>query len=298
MAENQYRCGYVALIGRPNVGKSMLLNRLIGQKISITAHRPQTTRHRIIGVHSRDDAQVIYVDTPGIHEGHHRVLNRWMNRTANTAIGEMDGVIFLTDAMHWTALDEQIAQRVKQEVKNPLIAINKIDKITDKSVLLPFIAELGQTLGDVDCIPISARRGINVERLENAVIERLPIGPSIFPVDQVTDRSLRFVAAEIVREKLIRQVGQEVPYQLTVDIESFEESPYFASIGAVIWVERDGHKAIVIGKQGRVLKKIGRVARIDLEAQLNKKIYLNLWVKVRSGWADNEALLRRFGYEP
>ena len=298
MADNQYRCGYVALIGRPNVGKSMLLNRLIGQKISITAHRPQTTRHRIIGVHSRDDAQVIYVDTPGIHEGRHRVLNRWMNRAANTAIGEMDGVIFLTDAMHWTALDEQIAQRVKQEVKNPLIAINKIDKITDKSVLLPFIAALGQILGDVECIPISARRGINVERLENAVIERLPIGPSIFPVDQVTDRSLRFIAAEIVREKLIRQVGQEVPYQLTVDIESFEESSHFASIGAVIWVERDGHKAIVIGKQGRVLKKIGRVARIDLEAQLNKKIYLNLWVKVRSGWADNEALLRRFGYEP
>ena len=252
-------------LGRPNVGKSMLLNRLVGQKISITAHRPQTTRHRILGVHSRNGAQVIYVDTPGIHEGRHRVLNRWMNRAANTAIGEMDGVIFLIEALHWTALDQQIAQRVKQEAKNPLIAINKVDKIADKSVLLPFIAELGQMLGEVECIPISARRGINVERLENAMIERLPIRPPMFPTDQVTDRSLRFVAAEIVREKLMRRVGQEVPYQLTVEIESLEEHPHFVSIGAVIWVERDGHKAIVIGKQGRVLKEIGRAARIDLE---------------------------------
>lgn len=294
----QYRCGHVALIGRPNVGKSTLLNRLVGQKVSITAHRPQTTRHRILGIHTRPDAQIVYVDTPGIHVGQRHAINRWMNRAANAAMEDVDLVVFLIDALQWTPLDEQIAARVDAEAKACILAINKIDKVLDKESLLPFIQELEQKIHGVEFIPISARRGINLDRLEDIVVSRLPFAPPAYPEDQVTDRSMRFVAAEVVREKLTRRLGQEIPYQLTVEIESFEEHRNSAAIGAVIWVERDGHKAIVIGKQGRILKEIGSAARVDLEVQLGKKVHLSLWVKVRSGWADNEALLRRFGYEP
>ncbi|MCH9670740.1 MAG: GTPase Era [Gammaproteobacteria bacterium] len=298
MTDSEHRCGYVALVGRPNVGKSTLLNRLVGQKVSITAHRPQTTRHRILGIHSRAEAQIIYVDTPGIHEGQQHAINRLMNRAANSAMDDVDVVVFLVDGLNWTPLDEQIAERATSEAKCCLLAINKVDKLPDKSVLLPHLEELQTKLNCEDFIPISARRGSNVNALEEAVIKHLPKAAPIFPDDQITDRSMRFVASEIVREKLTRRLGQEVPYQLTVEIESFEERRKSAVVGAVIWVERDSHKSIVIGKQGRILKEIGSAARIDLEVQLGKKVHLSLWVKVRSGWSDNETLLRRFGYEP
>lgn len=294
---DDYRCGYVALVGRPNVGKSTLLNRLVGQKVSITAHRPQTTRHRILGIHTREDAQVIYVDTPGIHEGQRQAINRWMNRAAANAMEDVDVVVFLIDGTTWTALDQTIAERIAALGKASLLAINKVDKITNKEALLPFIEELASDHRFEGYVPISARRGTNVSDLEGQIVERLPVAPPVFPEDQITDRSMRFVAAEIVREKLTRRLGQEVPYRLTVEIETFEEQRRSAHVGAIVWVERESHKAIVIGKQGRILKEIGTASRVDIEAQLGKRVHLDLWVKVRSGWADNENLLRRFGYE-
>lgn len=292
---NQYRCGYASIVGRPNVGKSTLLNRILGQKISITSHRPQTTRHRIVGIHTTDQYQAIYVDTPGLHQAQGKAMNRYLNRAASSAMSDVDVIIFVVDGLKWTDEDEWIVQRLGEQKTPVILVINKIDEL-EKEALLPHIQKLATKMQFHSVIPLSARVGSNVEALDREVSQLLPLNSPVFPEDQVTDRSMRFLAAEIIREKLMRRLGQELPYALTVEIESYKEQDALVHIHAVIWVERDGQKAIVIGKKGQVLKQIGQQAREDLEKQLEQKVFLQLWVKVKEGWSSDERALRSLGY--
>jgi GTP-binding protein Era len=291
------RCGYVAIIGRPNVGKSTLLNYILGQKISITSRKPQTTRHRILGIKTEGDSQMIYVDTPGMHQEAKKALNRYMNRTATSAIHDVDVIIFMVEALKWQSDDEWILKKL-QSVTTPIIlVINKVDRVDDKVRLLPFIEELTSKLPNATIVPMSALRRDNIEALENTVGSLLPQNPHFFPDDQVTDASQRFMAAEIIREKLMKSLGQELPYALTVEIEHFQEKGKVTHIAAIIWVEKLSQKVIVIGKDGAVLKKVGKAARIEIEALLEVKVFLQLWVKVKASWSDNERALRSLGYQ-
>ena len=291
-----YCCGYIALVGRPNVGKSTLLNRILGQKISITSRRPQTTRHRVLGIKSQANAQLIYVDTPGIHEFSGRAMNRHMNRTASSVLLDVDVVVFLVDGLHWTSDDELVLKKLGQVSCPVILAVNKIDLLGNREELLPRLQALSEKYAFEQIIPISASKGDNVEQLE-AVIERLlPQAPPLFPEDQVTDRSVRFLAAELVREKLFRKLGKELPYGLTVEIEQFKSDAKITHIHALIWVERKSQKFIVIGRQGRLLKETGIEARRDIETLIDGKVNLKLWVKVKEGWADDERALRSLGY--
>ena len=290
------RCGYVALIGRPNVGKSTLLNHLLGQKISITSRKPQTTRHRILGIKTVHDIQTIYVDTPGIHADNGKALNRVMNRTAGSAIHDVDVLVFLIEKLRWTVEDELVLSHLAGLSAPVILAINKVDQLTDKKTLLPFIEQVSGQYAFTDIVPISALRGSNLDALERLIDDRLPAAVHLFPDDQVTDRSLRFVAAELVREKIMRQLGQELPYSVAVEIESFSEKGAIYHIDALILVERPGQKAIVIGKGGERLKKLGIEARQDMERLFGARVMLKLWVKVRSGWSDDERALRSLGY--
>ena len=290
------RCGYIALVGRPNVGKSTLLNRILGQKISITAHRPQTTRHRILGVKTVGNAQAVYVDTPGIHQHAPKAMNRYMNRAATSTIDEVDLVVFLVEGLRWTEEDEMVLQRLAGVGKPVFLAVNKVDALTDKAKLLPYLEELARKLDFAEVFPLSARKGTNVEDLERALMARLPEGCPLFPPDQITDRTERFLAAELVREKLTRKLGQEVPYALTVEIEQFKEQNGRLEIAALILVDRPGQKAIVIGKGGLTLKEVGSEARKDMERLFDSKVHLQLWVKIREGWADDERALQSLGY--
>ena len=293
---NSKRSGYVAIVGRPNVGKSTLLNHLLKYKISITSRRPQTTRHAILGIHTVQNAQVIYVDTPGLHADAKRAMNRYMNRTAAAVLEDVDAVIFVVEATRWTEEDECVLERLKR-VKAPVfLAVNKVDQVKDKNQLLPVLGLMSKKRDYQDIVPLSALNGDQVSTLENAVISVLPQGEFLYPDDQLTDRSERFLAAEIIREKLTRLLGKEIPYALTVEIEQFEVEDDLTTISSVIWVERDGQKAIVIGKGGHMLKKVGELARLDIEALLGHKVFLRLWVKVREGWSDDERALRSLGY--
>ena len=293
---NDFRCGYIALVGRPNVGKSTLLNRILGQKISITSRRPQTTRHRVLGIKSQPAAQLIYVDTPGIHDFSGRAMNRHMNRTASSVLQDVDVVVFLVDGLHWTADDDLVLKKLGQ-LKSPVIlAVNKIDLLGNREELLPRLQALSEKHRFLHIIPISAGKGDNVEELEAAIERLLPQAPPLFPEDQVTDRSVRFLAAELVREKLFRKLGKELPYGLTVEIEQFKSDTNITHIHALIWVERKSQKYIVIGKQGRMLKEVGIEARRDIEALIDGKVNLKLWVKVKEGWADDERALHSLGY--
>lgn len=290
------RCGYVALVGRPNVGKSTLLNRLLGQKISITAGRPQTTRHRILGIKTVHDTQCVYVDTPGIHLGRESAINRYMNRAASTVLADVDVVVFVVEALAWTNEDEHVLERLRQVHVPVLLAVNKADKVKDKERLLPFIEQMRGRFEFEDIVPLSAATGENVQALEQIVERGLPEGPHLFPADQVTDRTERFLAAELVREKITRTMRQELPYGVTVSVERFAEKDEVLHISAIVWVERKGQKAIVIGKAGEMLKKIGRKARIDMERMFGQRVFLQLWVKVKEGWSDDERSLRELGY--
>lgn len=291
-----FRCGFVALVGRPNVGKSTLLNRILGQKISITSRRPQTTRHRILGIKSSDCSQAIYVDTPGLHRRVGRAINRYMNRTASDVLHDVDAVIFLVEGNRWTDEDDLVLQRLQGVQVPVIVAVNKIDRLRDKTVLLPWLQSLGNKFPFKEVFPISAQRGENVAALEKAVIQLLPHAPPMFPADQVTDRTERFMAAELVREKLFRHLGQELPYGLTVEIERFREDDGLLRINALIWVERDTQRAMVIGKGGALLKQVGQDARRDMEKIFGRKVFLETWVKVKEGWADDERALRSLGY--
>ena len=290
------RAGYAALLGRPNVGKSTLLNRLIGQKISITAPKPQTTRHVILGIQTLPEAQIVYVDTPGLHRQAKRAINRYLNRAAASVLGYVDVVVFLIEALRWTEEDGDVLERLADFSGPVVLAVNKVDRVADKARLLPFIGELTAKRTFAEVVPLSALRGENVATLQEVVIRRLPFGEALFPEDQLTTASERFIAAELIREKLTRLLREEVPYSLTVEIEHFIEDQRLTRIGAVIWVEREAQKGIVIGAGGAVLREAGRQAREALERLLDRKVFLETWVKVREGWSDDERALQSLGY--
>lgn len=290
------RCGYVAIVGRPNVGKSTLLNRLLAFKLSITSRRPQTTRHAIVGIHTIDNTQIVYVDTPGLHTTAKRAMNRYLNRTAAAVLQDVDAIVFVVEAGRWTEEDQSVLMRLNDIDTPVLVAVNKIDRFKDKTQLLPWLDALSEKSAFKEIVPLSAVTGEQVAVLENLVVECLPVGEFFYPEDQLTDRSERFLVAETVREKLTRYLTKELPYALTVEIEQYEEAQGIVRINAVIWVEREGQKAIVIGKSGKTLKKIGEQSRTDIEAHLGCKVFLNLWVKVREGWSDDDRALRSLGY--
>ena len=290
-------CGFIAIVGRPNVGKSTLLNKILGQKISITSRKAQTTRHRIVGIKTEGVYQEIYVDTPGLHIEEKRAINRLMNRAASSAITDVDLVIFVVDGTHWNDDDEMVLNKLRKTKVPVVLAINKIDNIKNKDDLLPFITEISQKFNFADIVPMSAEKGNNLDVIEKIVRKSLRPGVHHFPEDYVTDRSQRFMASEIIREKLMRFMGEELPYSVTVEIEQFkvnERDTY--EINGLILVERDGQKKIVIGRKGEKLKKIGTEARLDMERLFDNKVHLELWVKVKSGWADDERALRSLGY--
>lgn len=289
------RCGFVAIVGRPNVGKSTLLNHILGQKLSITSRKPQTTRHQVLGIKTRGDVQAIYVDTPGMHEEEPRALNRYMNRAASSALVDVDVVVFVVDQTHWTTADDMVLQKL-ENVKAPVIlAVNKVDKVEQRDTLLPHLEELARKRDFAEIIPLSALRGQNLAPLEEAVDRMLPVSIHFYPDDQITDRSQRFLASEIVREKITRQLGAELPYSVAVEIEEFKQEGKVLHISALILVEREGQKKIIIGDKGERIRRIGQEARIDMEKLFDSKIMLRLWVKVKKGWADSDRALKSLG---
>jgi len=296
-SESNSRCGYVALVGRPNVGKSTLLNHMLGQKVSITSRKPQTTRNKVQGIKTEGQNQIVFVDTPGLHRGEAKAINRYMNQAATSAIRDVDLVVFLVDRLAWTEGDEWVAQRLEQITCPLIIAINKVDKIEQKETLLPHLQTLGERFPEAEIIPLSALRSQNLDRLEEQIIKRLPSGVHLFPEDQVTDRSMRFMASEMVREKITRQLGDELPYQMAVEIEDFKDDGKTLHIAALILVEREGQKRILIGEGGERIKNIGQQARLDMERSFEQKVMLKLWVKVKSGWSDDVRALRSLGYD-
>lgn len=290
------RCGYVAIVGRPNVGKSTLLNHILGQKLAITSRKPQTTRHNMLGIKTEGNVQALYVDTPGLHKHNDKALNRYMNRSASSALKDVDVVVFVVDRTRWTDEDQLVLEKV-QHVKCPiLLAVNKADRLEDKSELLPHLNWLAEQLPQAEIVPISALQGQNLDTLEKLVGERLPESEHFYPEDQITDRSSRFLAAELIREKIMRQLGAELPYQITVEIEEFKQEGRILHIHGLILVERDGQKKIIIGDKGERIKRIGADARKDMETMFDSKVMLNLWVKVKGGWSDDERALRSLGY--
>jgi GTP-binding protein Era len=294
----EHRCGLVALIGRPNVGKSTLQNALVGFRVSIVSPKPQTTRHRILGIATRPGAQMLFVDTPGMHADAKRAINRQLNRAARGAIEEVDVLVHVVEAGRWTDEDERVWQALKAAGKPVLLAANKIDTLKNRDALLPFIAAATQGRDYAAVLLVSARRADGLKELEREIVARLPLAPPVYGEDEITDRSERFLAAELVREQLMRQLGQELPYSCTVEIEQFgEREDGVAEIGAVIWVERAGQKAIVIGAGGARLKEVGTSARLAMERLFERRVFLKLWVRVRENWSDDEAALKRFGYE-
>ncbi|QGM80560.1 GTPase Era [Otariodibacter oris] len=297
MTEQKTYCGFIAIVGRPNVGKSTLLNKILGQKISITSRKAQTTRHRILGIKTEGAYQEIYVDTPGLHIEEKRAINRLMNRAASSAISDVDLVIFVVEGTKWTDDDEMVLNKLRGTKVPVVLAINKIDNVKEKEELLPHIIKLSEKFPFKEIIPISGQRGKNVHILEKFVRESLKEGIHHYPEDYVTDRSQRFMASEIIREKLMRFMGEELPYSVTVEIEQFktnERGTY--EINGLILVEREGQKKMVIGQGGQKIKVIGTEARLDMERLFDNKVHLELWVKVKAGWADDERALRSLGY--
>lgn len=297
MTEQKTYCGFIAIVGRPNVGKSTLLNKILGQKISITSRKAQTTRHRILGIKTEGAYQEIYVDTPGLHIEEKRAINRLMNRAASSAISDVDMVIFVVEGTKWTDDDEMVLNKLRATKAPVVLAINKIDNIQNKEELLPHIIQLSEKFPFKEIVPISGQRGKNVHILEKFVRESLREGVHHYPEEYVTDRSQRFMASEIIREKLMRFMGEELPYSVTVEIEQFktnERGTY--EINGLILVEREGQKKMVIGNKGQKIKVIGTEARVDMERLFDNKVHLELWVKVKAGWADDERALRSLGY--
>ena len=298
MTESKQHCGFVAIVGRPNVGKSTLLNQLLGQKVSITSRKAQTTRHRIVGIDTQGDDQIIYIDTPGLHIEEKRAINRLMNRAASSSIGDVELVIFVVEGTHWTDDDEMVAGKLKDCKAPVLLVINKIDNVTDKTQLLPHIQEISQKINFLDVVPISAEKGEGVDIIKDIVKKHLPVGEHHFPEDYITDRSQRFMASEIIREKLMRFLGDELPYSVTVEIEQFkvDERTGMYRINGLILFERYGQNKMVIGNTCEKIKKIGIEARKDMQLFFDNKVHLELWVKVKAGWADDERALRSLGY--
>ena len=295
-ADTQY-CGLVAIVGRPNVGKSTLLNALLGQKVSITSRKPQTTRHRILGILTEEDHQAVLVDTPGLHSEEKRAINRLMNRAASSSISEVELIVFLVEGTHWTGDDELVLNKVKQSGVPCILAINKVDNVQDKEELLPHLQKLGEMHDFKDIMPISATKGDNVEKIKQLCFDALPESGFWFPEDYITDRSSRFMASEILREKLMRFTGDELPYSTTVEIEQFKQDEKgILHINALVLVERNSQKRMIIGNKGEKLKTMGQEARRDMQALFGQQVFLETWVKVKTGWADDERALRSLGY--
>lgn len=297
MTDTAHRCGFIAVVGRPNVGKSTLINRILGDKVSIVTPKPQTTRHRILGVCTQADFQAIYVDTPGIHRQANKAMNRLMNRTAANALIDADLILFVTDASRWTDEDQDVLERLAANATPVIALLNKIDKVHPRDALLKVLAEMAARRDFADVIPVSALKGDNVDRLMKVVVPYLPESVPLFPAEMITDRDENFRVAEVVREKLTLALRQEIPYGLTVQTERLERDEKGIVINAVIWVERDSQKGIVVGKGGSLLKKVGREARLDLKAHFGVSVHLELWVKVKDNWADNEKDLQNLGFE-
>jgi GTP-binding protein Era len=292
-----FRSGFAALVGRPNVGKSTLLNALVGQKLSIVTPRPQTTRHRIVGISHLPNAQIAFVDTPGLHQHGSRALNRAMNRTASTSLNDADLVVLVVDATKWTAEDDLALERVVSSGLPAIAAVNKIDQLRPRDRLLPYIAELSRRHEFAAIVPVSALKGESVEVLRKTIAEHLPVAPAMYAEGELTDRSLEFRIAEMIREKLTLELNQEVPYGVAVEVEQMAEADGQLTVDASIWVDREGQKPIVIGAKGERLKRVGRSARIALNDLLGRRLHLNLWVKVRENWADNARALKQLGLE-
>ena len=296
MTSSNPRCGYVAIVGRPNVGKSTLLNRMLGQKLAITSHKPQTTRHTILGVKTRPDGQILFVDTPGMHHRGGDALNAYLNRAARAVLDDVDLVLLVVEAMRWTREDDLAVRRIAAAGTPAMVAVNKVDRIADKTALLPFLETLAGRHDFREIVPVSALRGRQVDRLEDLILAALPEGEPIFPEDQLTDRSSRFLAAELVREQLTQRYGKELPYKTTVEIERFEEQDGRYLIHALIWVEREGQKAIIIGSGGEALKAVATQARIEMQKLFDCRVHLEVWVKVKKSWSSDETALASLGY--
>jgi GTP-binding protein Era len=297
LKNKQTYCGYVTILGRPNVGKSTLLNNFIGQKLSITSRKPQTTRRHMIGVSTDENCQIIYIDTPGLQDSPGNAMNRYMNKEATNALAGIDVLVYVVEALKWTALDEHILNLIKDNTAPVILAINKMDKIKDKETMLPFLKELSGKMSFKEIIPVSALSRKSLRPLEKSIKGLLPAGPFQFPDDQITDKSQRYFAAEFIREKLIKRLGEELPYTTTVTIDSFVEKEKIIHIDAIIWVATKGQKTIVIGKKGAGLKAIGEQARKDMERMFENKVFLRTWVKVKNKWMDNELAIKQLGFD-
>ncbi len=292
-----HRSGFAALVGRPNVGKSTLLNALIGQKLSIVTPRPQTTRHRILGIYTAPEVQIAFVDTPGLHREASRALNKAMNRTATAALEDADVVVLVVEAGKWTQEDELALERIVRSARPALAAVNKIDRVRPREKLLPYLGELGARHAFLALVPVSALKEDNIVDLRNTIAAHLPLSPALFPDGELTDRGREFRIAEMIREKLTLELNQEVPYGIAVEVERIAEEDGQLMVDAAIWVDRDGQKPIVIGAKGERLKRVGRSARLALNGILQQRLHLNLWVKVRENWADNARALKELGLE-
>ena len=290
------RCGYIAIVGRPNVGKSTLLNHLLNKKISITSRKPQTTRHRILGIKTINEDQYIYVDTPGLHPSEKKALNRYMNRVVRQVLPDVDVIVFMVDARVWREQDSWVLEHLQSISKPVILVINKVDRLKDRQQLLPYLEKVEKLFNFVEIVPISAKNCLQISELEAAIAKYLPKNPHFFLESQITDRPDQFIMAERIREKLMRLLGEEIPYALTVTIDALSVEENIIRVAAIIWVEKMSQKGIVIGKQGNLLKRVGQEARLELERYFDKKIFLQLWVKVKNDWSDSEALLHRFGY--
>jgi len=297
MSDPAHRCGFATLVGRPNVGKSTLLNALVEQSVSIVSPKPQTTRHRILGIRTRPHWQIAFIDMPGMLARPRRAIDRYMDRTATNCLAEADVQLFVVEAMRWTQADALVRDRLRECRAPVIVVVNQIDRVKGRAQLLPFLERVTTEIEPAEIVPVSARTQENFDRLEALVVARLPESPSLYPEDQVTDRSERFRAAELIREQLTVGLRQELPYALTVEIEQYVEDDQGVEISALIVVERKGQKPIVLGKGGERLKEIGRAARIALKAELGRPVHLNLWIKVQENWADSENALRSLGYE-
>ena len=292
-----HRSGFAALVGRPNVGKSTLLNALIGHKLSIVTPRPQTTRHRILGIYTAPEVQIAFVDTPGLHREASRALNKAMNRTATAALEDADVVVLVVEAGKWTQEDELALERIVRSARPALAAVNKIDRVRPREKLLPYLGELGARHAFLALVPVSALKEDNIADLRNTIGAHLPLSPALFPDGELTDRGREFRIAEMIREKLTLELNQEVPYGIAVEVERIAEEDGQLMVDAAIWVDRDGQKPIVIGAKGERLKRVGRSARLALNGILQQRLHLNLWVKVRENWADNARALKELGLE-
>jgi len=293
----EFRCGFAALVGRPNVGKSTLLNALVGEKLSIVTPRPQTTRHRIIGVAQLPHAQIAFVDTPGLHRQASRALNKAMNRTAAAALEDADLVVLVVEALVWNAEDELVLKRIARAARPVLVAVNKVDRVKPRERLLPYLADLDRRHAFLALVPVSALKESNLDDLRHSIAAHLPVSPPLFPQGELTDRGLEFRIAEMIREKLTLELNQEVPYGIAVEVEKLAEEDGQLTVEAAIWVDREGQKPIVIGARGERLKRVGTSARLALNGLLGRRLHLNLWVKVRENWADNARALRELGLE-